>query len=139
MTNLWFRNANSCLDVCAEEGVNRLTWTRQHLMRMKQDGILLVRQYYMASSVRPRILIVGIQGSAEYSVMSRYDEPLAVYPTWSGKNDELDELYESPWGENERLCKDESVPPSLRPVLGQKHRIVLHDNPAAVSGVAQQW
>lgn len=111
-------------------------------MRKGQDGILLVRQYYMASSVRPQILIIGIQGSSEYNVMSRYDRPVGVYPTWSGKNDSIDELYElieSPWGENEQMCKDESIPPSLRPVLGQKHRVVIHDNPPAISGVAQQW
>jgi hypothetical protein len=142
MTELWFRNTRSCLDVCAEEGVNRLTWTRQQLMRYKQDGILLVRQFYMSTSVRPKILIIGIQGSSEYSVMSRYDEPLAVYPTWSGKNDSFDELYElaeSPWGQNESMCSDQQIPSSLRPVLGQKHRIVIHDNPSSVSGVGKDF
>jgi hypothetical protein len=142
MTELWFRNTLSCLDVCAEEGVNRLTWTRQQLMRYKQDGILIVRQFYMSTSVRPKIMIIGIQGSSEYSVMSKYDEPLGVYPTWSGKNDSIDELYEmaeSPWGENERLCSDERTPASLRPVLGQKHRVVIHDNPSSSSGVGKQF
>lgn len=142
MTDVWFRNAKSCLDVCAEEGVNRLSWTRQQLMRHKQDGLLIVRQFYMASSVRPEILIIGIQGSSEYNVMGRYDEPVGVYPTWSGKNDPLDELYdfiENPWGENEQLCSDPNTPPSLRPVLGQKHRVIIHDNPASVSGVGKEF
>lgn len=142
MTDVWFRNARSCLDVCAEEGVNRLSWTRQQLMRHKQDGILIVRQFYMATSVRPRILIIGIQGSAEYNLMDRYDEPIGVYPTWSGKNDPLSELYdfiENPWGEDEQKCSDLTLPKSLRPVLGQRHRVVIHDNPSSASGVGKDF
>lgn len=142
MTNIWFRNAKNCLDVCAEEGVNRLTWTRQQLMRHKIDGILITRQFYMSSSVRPTIFIIGIQGSSEYGIFDRFDKPRAVYPTWSGKNDDIEELYmmiEEPWGENERKCSDLSVPSSLRPVLGQKHRVVIHDSPSSVSGIGQEF
>lgn len=142
MTDVWFRNARSCLDVCAEEGVNRLSWTRQQLMRHKQDGIMIVRQFYMATSVRPKIMIVGIQGTAEYNVMSRYDEPIGVYPTWSGKNDSIEDLYgyiEKPWGEDERLCSDVRTPTSLRPVFGQKHRVIIHDNPSSVSGAGKEF
>lgn len=142
MTTLWFRNARSCLDVCAEEAVTRLTWTRQQLMRYKQDGILLVRQFYMASSVRPTILVIGIQGSSEYNMLGRYDKPDAVYPSWAGKHDDIEELYqyiEEPWGENERKCSDLTIPASLRPVLGQPHKVVIHNGPTVVSGAGKEF
>lgn len=142
MTDLWFRNTQSCLSVCAEEGVNRLTWTRQHLSRLHSDGILFVRQFYMSTPIRPKILIIGVQGSAEYSIFDRFDQPQAVYPSWSGKGDDLDDLYrmiENPVGENERMCTDPRVPTSLRPVLGQKHRIVLHNSPNNQSSSGKQF
>lgn len=106
------------------------------------DGISYVRQFYMHSAVRPRIMLIGIQGSSEYGIMSNINKPDAVYPTWSGKNDEWSELVdfiEHPWGENEELCNDESINKALRPVFGQKHRVVIHNSPAIVSGVGKKF
>lgn len=140
MTDLWFRNANSAMAVCAAEGVSRLTWTRQHLGRLKMDGILFVRQFYMHTAVRPKIMLIGIQGSAEYTMFSKLTEPIAVYPTWSGKHDDWDDLramVDNPVGEDLKRCTPGRLPQALTPVYGQKHRIVIHNNPSANTGVGK--
>lgn len=142
MTDIWFRNAKSCMASCAEEGVIRLTWTRQHLHRLKMDGLTYVRQFYMHTPLRPKIMLVGIQGTSEYGIFDRLDKPIAVYPTWSGKNDDVSELIdfiENPVGEDLSKCNDESIPPSLRPIYGQRHRVVIHNSPSAGSGVGQKY
>lgn len=142
MTDIWFRNADRAMAVMAMEGVSRITWTRQHLGRLKFDGIAYVRQFYMHGAVRPKIMLIGVQGSSEYHIFSKLNEPLAVYPTWSGKGDtwkDLVDLIEYPHGENEALCSDQSTPSSLRPVLGQKHRIVIHNSPAPTSGTGKDF
>lgn len=142
MTDLWFRNADRAMAVCAAEGVSRITWTRQHLARSKMDGILFVRQFYMHTAVRPKIMLIGIQGSAEYTMFSKLTEPIAVYPTWSGKNDSWDDLramIDNPVGEDMKRCSAGNLPPTLRPVYGQKHRIVIHNNPNPQQGVGKQF
>lgn len=142
MTEIWFRNAQSCLLTCAEEGVTRLTWTRQHLSRLGHDGLLLTRQFYLHTPLRPKIMLIGVQGSAEYNIFSKFNEPEAVYPSWSGKEDSLDDLLdfiERPWGENRDRCTDLHVPDSLRPVWGQRHRVVIHNPPITSSGVGKRF
>lgn len=142
MTDLWFRNPDRAMSVLPQEGVTKITWTRQHIMRLKIDGIAYVRQFYMHSSIRPKIMIVGIQGCPEYHLFSKLEEPLAVYPAWSGKKDsweDLLDLIENPWGEDEKRCSDESIPSALRPVYGQKHRVVITNGPPPISGVAQKF
>lgn len=111
-------------------------------MRLKIDGISYVRQFYMHSALRPKIMLIGVQGTSEYHMFSKLDEPLAVYPTWAGKHDEwkdLVELIENPWGENEERCDSKNTPKSLRPVFGQKHKVVVHNAPAPISGAAQRF
>lgn len=142
MTDLWFRNADRAMAVCAAEGVSRLTWTRQHIARLKIDGILFVRQFYMHTAVRPKIMVIGVQGSSEYDIFGRITEPKAVYPTWCGKEDswdDLERLINEPWGENKKKCEDLSIPSGLRPIYGQKHRIVIHKNPSSVSGLGKAY
>lgn len=142
MTDLWFRNSDRAMAVCAAEGVSRLTWTRQHLSRLKMDGILYVRQFYMHTAVRPKIMIIGIQGSSEYDFFGRITEPKAVYPTWAGTEDswdDLERLINEPWGEDKKRCEDLSIPSGLRPVYGQKHRIVIHKSPMSGSGIGQRY
>lgn len=142
MTDLWFRNSDRAMAICAAEGVSRLTWTRQHIARLKIDGILYVRQFYMHTAVRPKIMIIGIQGSSEYDIFGRITEPKAVYPTWCGTEDswdQLERLINEPWGEDKKKCEDLSVPSGLRPVYGQKHRIVIHKNPSPASGLGKTY
>lgn len=142
MTDLWFRNADKAMAICAQEGVARLTWTRQHIARLKFDGINYVRQFYMHTAVRPKIMVIGIQGTGEYDMYGRITEPKAVYPTWSGKGDNSDDLLRminEPWGEDKKKCEDLSLPSALRPVYGQKHRVIIHNGPPPNSAVGQRF
>jgi hypothetical protein len=131
MTDLWIRNADRALAVCAQEGVSRLTWTRQHLHRLKVDGLKYVRQFYMHTAVRPKIMLIGIQGSSEYDMLGDLEHPLAVYPSWSSKGDtwqDLMRMIDNPAGSTAKSFKNMLLPTSLRPVEGQKHRIVIHNS-----------
>jgi hypothetical protein len=142
MTDIWFRNPDRAMSTLAQEGVSRITWTRQHLGRLRMDGIAYVRQFYMHTPIRPKIMLIGIQGTSEYHLFSKLHEPVAVYPTWSGKRDSLEMLMdyiEKPWGEDIYRCTDLKVPSSLRPVSGQKHRVILHNCPRSVSGPGRQF
>jgi len=141
MTEIWFRNPWTTLPILASEGVARITWTRQELQRRRTDGIMIVRQHYMHTPIRPRIMCIGIQGASEYSVMDRVDQPRAVYPAWSMKNDSLAELLdliEKPWGEDMWRCSDLSTPGALRPVFGQKHIVVITNPPFAGLGTTHK-
>jgi hypothetical protein len=140
MTQMWFRNPATVLSVCVEESVSRLTFTRQQMFVQRLDPIMRTRQFYLSTPIRPKIMVIGIQGAAEYTLMDRYDSPRAVYPVWSGTHDHIDVLYdfiENPWGESEKLCGDKSVTSGLRPILGQKHRVIIHNMPPVQSGTAK--
>lgn len=142
MTYLWFRNPDRAMVVLAQEGVARITWTRQHLARLRIDGIAHARQFYMHTPIRPRIMLIGIQGTSEYTIMSKLDQPLGVYPTWSGKNDSWDDLLdmiEKPWGEDASKCTDPFTPSALRPVFDQKHRVIIHNGPPVTSGAGKRF
>lgn len=140
MTEIWFRNGQQSLAVLAQEAVTRLTFTRMSLHNRGHDGLHLVRQYYMSTPVRPIIRLIGIQGTAEYDIFRTLDNPIAVYPTFSGQKDswaDLMKMIENPAGEDERACCDMKVEKSLRPVWGQKHRIIITN--AAVMKVGRQF
>lgn len=140
MTDLWFRNPSSVMSVCVEEGVSRITYTRQQLARLKIDPIMYTRQFYMSTNIRPKIMVIGIQGASEYTVMDKYDSPRAVYPVWSGKGDDISVLYdfiENPWGASEDLCEDQTITKGLRPIFGQRHRVVIHNMPNPHYGVSK--
>lgn len=137
MTDIWFRNPFTTMGILASEGVARITWTRQELTRHRTDGIRTVRQFYMHTSIRPKIMCIGIQGTSEYTIMDRMDAPRAVYPAWSGKNDSWDDLLdyiEKPWGEDMDRCTDLSVHSALRPIFGQKHRVIITNPPSGATG-----
>jgi hypothetical protein len=142
MTNIWIRNADRAMSNLVSEGVSRITWTRQHLSRLRMDGISFVRQFYMHTPIRPRIMIIGVQNTSEYTTLDSIEHPRAVYPTWAGKHDTVEELIdfiENPWGESEEKCLDLSVPTALRPIYGQPHRVVIHNNPPAISGIGLKY
>jgi hypothetical protein len=142
MTDIWFRNPGTTLDLLASEGVSRITWSRFYLARRKADGINAVRLHYMHSSIRPKIMLIGIQGSSEYTVMSNLDNPIAVYPTWSGREDsfsDLLDLIEHPWGEDMNKCSDLSTPSSLRPIFGQRHQVVITNPPPSTTGKGKRF
>lgn len=140
MTELWFRNPMSVMSVAVEESVSRLTFTRMNVHRQRIDPIMYTRQFYLSTALRPKIMVIGIQGAAEYNLMDRYETPRAVYPVWSGQKDHTDLLYElieNPAGESEKTCNDQSVTSGLRPVLGQKHRIIIHNMPSVATGTGK--
>lgn len=140
MTEVWFRNPQLVMSVCKEEAVTRLSFTRKYLHFMKIDPIMWTRQFYMESALRPKIMVIGIQGAAEYHITDTFQKPRAVYPVWAGSDpiENLIDLIQAPWGEDEYLCKDESITSSLRPVFGQKHRVFLHNLPSTNSGIGKE-
>jgi hypothetical protein len=97
-------------------------------MAKKIDPLAKMRMRALPYGQDIRIMLIDFAGAPEYGLFSRYDKPLAVYPTWSPgePQDLLIELAAYNVGEDEDICGNKSVRPEHRPVLGQKHRVVVH-------------
>lgn len=132
MTTMFIRNGEKNMALFAEEGVAHIAWTRQNLGRQAHDGFRYLRQFYAATSIRPKIIIIGPGGASEYFMDDLITKPRAVYPVWSGKHDTFDDLInlcENPVGESRSICFNDASDPRVRPVYGQQHKVVLYNNP----------
>lgn len=96
-------------------------------MAKKLDPIARTRAYALPYGERSKIMLIDYAGAAEYGLFGKYDEPIAVYPTWTPEDgyDQLRWLCENPPGRNPKLYNDRSLGPESRPIKDQKHRIVV--------------
>lgn len=135
MIDLWLRDPRKYLRLALAEGFRKFTW---HFPVAFNKRIELMSSLRLESIgyTGVQLMIVDDSGSAEYSVFSDYDKPTAVYPTWNAREDDPDQLIwlaENYVGGNLLMCTDESVDVHMRPVLGQKHRVVIHRLPQVLS------
>lgn len=134
MTTLYIRNGELNMALLAEEGVSHLVFTRQNLGRQKHEGHVYVRQFYAATGIKPKIMVIGPGGASNYFLDDKIDSPRSVFPVWSAKNDKLSDLVKlcaDPVGDNEELCFSNTTPRMIRPVFGQEHRVVIY-NPVLI-------
>lgn len=135
-TEVWFRNPDLYIKEVVECAVPRIAFDRGYAIKKRIDPIAFADLYYPAS-IDYRVLLIGVQGCAEYTRGDTIEKPTAVYPTWDYTEDNLtmlEELIANPVGENEDICRDSSVAPDERPVFGQEHRIVVVNLPISGSG-----
>lgn len=127
--DLWIRNPISILNTALAEGVRQFTWHRGIIEKRKMNIISHMRRTCAGFDVK--YMLIGREGTAEYNLLTSYTQPLAVYPTWCWGDslDELLHLLRNPVGANPDLCANEEIPPQVRPVLGQKHRIIISNLP----------
>lgn len=139
-TEVWFRNPDNYIRELVEVGVGNIVWDRGLLVKKSIDPDKHAALYY-GRAIPFRVLVVGTQGTAELDIEHSMKKPKAVYPTWAyGEEVELlEEMVESPVGNEERYCLDTSVPPDERPVFGQEHRVVITDLPLANTGQGRQF
>jgi len=139
-TEVWFRNPDNYIKELVEVGVARVAWDRGFLVKKRLDPIRHAELYF-SDSFEWRVLTVGEQGTAEYRNGDTLDNPTAVYPTW-GYGEELsllEEILESPVGDDLEYCNDKSVPGDERPVFGQEHRVVITNLPNAGTGIGRKF
>lgn len=128
MIDLWVRSPTTFLTECLTEGYRNFTWHIGYAMAKKVDPLSRLRAGTLAFGQESKLMLVDYAGAPEYGMFSKYEKPEAVYPTWACDEDfdTLEDLVINPVGENKKICTDKSVPSYHRPVLGQKHRVVIH-------------
>ena len=74
-------------------------------------------------------LVVNPDACAEYKKGDKMGHPSAVYPAWTPLQtyDALRSYCKFPVGEDLSLTQDESIPPDMRPVPGQPHKVILYN------------
>lgn len=130
-TEVWFRNPHNYIRELAEVGVGRIAWDRGLLVKRRIDPLKHAGAYFAGRDWR--ILLVGEQGTAEYTKDSG-TAPVAVYPTWDAAVEELpllEEMMMYPISEDADVCNDPTLPLDQRPVSGQEHRVVVINIPNA--------
>lgn len=139
-TEVWFRNPNNYVREAVEAGAALLAWDRGQIVKSKVD-VIKHADLYFGQSFPWRVLAIGVQGAAEYRSGDQWHKPTAVYPVWEyGENlSILEELLESPLGDDSALCSDPRLPGDERPVLGQEHRVVITNLPPMTSGPGRQF
>lgn len=126
-TDLWLRQPKTYMREALEAGFTQFTWHLAAALDQKVDVLSWIRSAAIGYG-DVRIMIVDYSGAAEYSVYDTYDKPAAVYPTWAGDEDfeMLIWLVEHPVGMDKSFTDDDQVQSDMRPVYGQKHRVVVH-------------
>lgn len=126
-TDLWLRQPKTYIQEALDEGFNKFTWHLAAALDQKIDVLSWLRNATIGHG-NIRVMIVDYTGASEYSIYDRYDSPQAVYPTWAADEpfDQLIWLVENPVGDDPDFYDDKGVQSDMRPVKGQKHRVVLH-------------
>lgn len=131
MVDLWLMQSQRYIDEALDEGFRQFTW---HV------AALIVSRYELFSWVRAhsaaygpiKVMLIDHSGAAEYSTFAGYEQPLAVYPTWAPDEgmDNLELLMKKNVAEDQALCTNSGISVQMRPVYGQKHRVVVHRLPS---------
>jgi len=113
------------------EGFRNFTWHIGISMARKLDPIARTRAYALPYGENTKIMLIDYPGASEYNLFSSYDEPLAVYPTWTPDDDPdlLAYLCKNPPGDDPKFYNNKDIQPAYRPIKGQKHRVVVHRLP----------
>jgi len=130
-TEVWFRNPHNYIRELAEVGPARVAWDRGLCVKRRIDPLKHAEVYFQNKEWR--VLLVGEQGSAEYTNESD-GKPVAVYPTWNATDEPielLEEMMMYPLGLDDDACNDMRVPDDQRPVAGQPNRVVITNIPPA--------
>lgn len=125
--DLWIAQSQNYIDIALEMGFRKFTWGVGPLIKSRLEMFSWVRAHSAAYGP-VTMMLIDHAGAAEYSSYGRYEKPLAVYPTWAPDEnwEDLLDLIENPVGERPDVCSDGRVPSNMRPVFGQKHRVVIH-------------
>ena len=136
-TEVWFRNPSNYIRELIEVRGNRVAWDRGHLQKRKIDAYAHAKLYFSQAGIADwRIMLIGEQGSVELGPNNPIDDPIGVYPTWTGAEDLelLEEMMSDPVGENLKFCNDPNIARDERPVYGQQHRVIVTELPPMNSG-----
>lgn len=139
-TEAWFRNPHDYIKELVESNEYKIAWDRGLLVKKAIDPVKHALLYF-GPSLPYRVLLVGVQGTAEYRPGDTLEKPSAVYPTWAYGDDSvlLEEMLDYPLGNDQAACSDMSLPPDERPVFGQEHRIVITEMPDTRSGAGRSF
>lgn len=118
----------------------RSAWVKGFLVKWKIDPCAWSDIHFAGLPWESIVVNDRGRGAAHYKSGDKFGKPTAVYPVWEfGQPFELlEELVANPWGLDEGLCRDTSVEPEFRPVLGQPHRVVCAGEGWGHSGLGRR-
>lgn len=126
-TDLWLAQPQMYMREALDMGARKFTW---HLADALNKNIDVLSWFRSAAIGYPnvRVMIIDHSGAAEFDVYSTYNKPLAVYPTWAPDEpfEQLIWMVEHNVGMDREFTDDKDVSAEMRPVYGQKHRVVVH-------------
>ncbi len=133
---VFVRNPRLCIKECLEVGVENVAWDRGLLRKFHVDPVRFMNLHY-GETTTWRSLSIGDQGTTEYDHTSRdLSDHRACYPTWEYGEDfkSLIAIINDPAGENPDAYWSDGEDPTLRPVEGQEHKIIITKVPPAGTG-----
>lgn len=141
MTEAWFRNPHNYVRELVEEREGKIAFDRGILVNKHIDIDRWLKLYYADPTLEYRVLLVGEQGTAELTRNSDTLHPAAVYPTWEYTDPwaQLEELVATNIADDPDVTGDTSIPPDLRPVPGQEHRVVVTQTPLGNTGPGRKF
>jgi len=127
MVDLWLMQSHKYIDIALEEGFRQFSWQVAYILKSKHELFSWMR-IHTAAYGSVKVMMIDHSGAAEYNTFGSYEKPTAVYPTWTPDDDwdTLVWLLKNNVGLDEKICSDENVHPQMRPVFGQKHRVVVY-------------
>lgn len=132
-TECYFRNPRYYIRELVEERAFNVAFHSGYLIRRRLDPLKFVDLYMRGESYS--ILVVNKAGTVEYRPGDTLLTPSAVYPTWEygGDSGALHSMLERPVGDEPSITGDESLPHDVRPIAGQRHKVVVTGAPPSTS------
>lgn len=130
----WWRNPHNYIKEVAEVRHPLIAFHRGVASKKGIDPVAFCDLYLRDQDWR--CLLVGPQGTMEYSKGDKVGKPTAVYATWSYGDpvEQLEDLLAMNVGMIESVCENKDIPRDERPVLGQEHRVVIINLPPVNHG-----
>lgn len=125
--DLWMRQPKMYMDLALEAGARKFTWHVSMSLAERREALGWTRNAAMGYG-EISVMLIDDAGAAEYKIFDNYDSPRAVYPTWCYEDgiEALIALMDKNVAEDPKITSA-LVPTAMRPVVGQKHRVVVTD------------
>lgn len=141
MTVVFMRNPWNYFDLLSSIGHRYFAWDYGSAMRQRANPLTLMKAR-LGADYKFEALSLAVEGAAYFdNTCTSIDAPLEVYPSWDWEEgfDQLIEYCKKPVGNDPGYYDNEKIPRRFRPVMGQRHRIVVWDPPSYSGAALSNW
>jgi len=127
MTQPWIVSPARIGQEMQRANYRRAAWVKGFLVKWKIDPVAWSNIHFAGLPWESLVVNDRGRGAALYRSGDTFGKPSAVFPVWEFGQPWalLEEMVANPVGLDEALCRDTSIDPEFRPVLGQEHRVVV--------------